>query len=306
MIQRSLLLVSLLLAGGCVSLVPYEQLIAGVPPERLLSLDGIRVYVEDRGAGEAVLLVHGFGGSSYSWREVARELATDFRVVTVDLAGFGLTERPRRKRDYSRFAQGERLIGALDALGIERAHLVGHSYGGSISVALAVRRPERFLSLTLVNSAAPDYPRLRRSPGAALRPLTHLFVRVRSLRRANIEAGLRRSAADGSIVTDELVDQYWRRLAVEGSPRAFWGLTTPLTDPQGSVSTSDLRLPTLLIWGEEDVLIPAAGARRSSTQIPASRFVLLPAAGHAPMEDKPRELALLMRRFFSAGLAVFD
>ncbi|MCZ6727017.1 MAG: alpha/beta fold hydrolase [Acidobacteria bacterium] len=221
MIRRPFLFVSLLLAGGCVSLVPYERLIAEVPPERLLSIDGVRVYVEDRGVGEPVLLVHGFGGSSYSWRDVVQELATDFRVVAVDLAGFGLTERPRRKRDYSRFAQGERLIGVLDALGIERTHLVGHSYGGSVSVALAVRRPERFLSLTLVNSAAPDYPQLRRSRWSALRPLTQLFVRVRSLRRANVEEGLRRSAADDSIVTDELVDEYWRRLTVEGSPRAF-------------------------------------------------------------------------------------
>lgn len=300
------LLAATLLLGGCVSLVPYELAIADIPPERLISINGSRVYVEDQGAGPTVLLVHGFGGSSYSWRAVAGELASEFRVVAVDLAGFGLTERPRRKTDYSRHAQGELLLAVLDALDVERVHLVGHSYGGSVSVALALRRPERIASLTLVNSAAPEYPRLRRSPFAALRPLTYLFVRTRSLRRANVESALRRTTTDDSTVTEELIEEYWRRLAVEGSPRAFWGLTTPLADPQGRVSAAHLAVPTLLVWGEDDALIPAAGARRTSASIPLSRFVLLPEAGHAPMEDKPRQLAAVMKRFFSSGLTVFD
>jgi len=300
------LLPLLLLAAGCVSLVPYEQLIAGVPPEQLISVAGRKVYVEDRGAGPPVLLVHGFGASSYSWREVIRELEDDFRIVAVDLAGFGLSERPTDKNDYTRFAQGELLLGVLDALGIDRVHLVGHSYGGSVSVALAVRHRERIESLTMVDSAAPEYPRLRRSPVAGLRPLTYLFVRTRSLRRSNVEASLRRSAADDSIVDAKLVDEYWRRLAVEGSPRAFWGLTTPLRDPQGTVSLAELEVPTLLVWGGQDVLIPPSGAREAGSSIARSHFVLMPEAGHAPMEDRPRELAAILRKFFALGLTAFD
>jgi pimeloyl-ACP methyl ester carboxylesterase len=295
------------LASACVSLVPYERLIADVPRERFLSIDGRQVYFEDQGSGPVVLLVHGFGGSSYAWREVAKDLAADFRVLRVDLAGFGFTERPRRKEDYSRFAQGELILGVLDALGIDRVNLVGHSYGGSVSIALAVRRPERLASLVLVDSAAPDYPQIRRTAAAACRPLTELFVRASSLRRARVEKGLLRSAADDSIVTEELIDEYWRRVRIKESPRAFWALTAPFEDPQGRVSLADLRIPTLVVWGEADALIPAAGARETSTnQIPESRFVLLPDAGHAPMEDAPRELAAVLRRFFARGLAAFD
>lgn len=295
------------LAGGCVELVAYERLIAEVPPERFLAIDGRKVYYEDQGEGPAVLLVHGFGASSYAWREVAADLAAEYRVLAIDLAGFGLTERPNRKADYSRFAQGELILAVLDALGIDKVHLVGHSYGGSISVALAVRRAERVASLSLVDAAAPEYPQVRRSPLAAFRPLTYLFVRALSLRRSRVEHGLLRSTADDSIVTDALIDEYWRRLTVEGSPRAFWGLTAPYEDPQGLVTAADLRVPTLVVWGEEDALIPAAGARQATRiQMPGSRFVVLPGAGHAPMEDAPHELAAVLRRFFAGGLSALD
>ena len=299
-------LAALALAVGCVSLSPYERVTAGLPPERLLEVDGQTVYVEDRGAGPAVLLVHGFGASSYSWRDVVAELESDFRVVAVDLAGFGLSERPRSKHHYSRFAQGERLLAVLDALAIDRAHLVGHSYGGSVSAALALRAPERFPTLTLVNSAAPQYPQIRRSAWAAFRPLTYLLVRAVYLRRGNVADSLRRSLADDSLVDDALIDAYWSRLTVEGTGRAFWGLTVPLRDPQGMVVETDLTQPTLLVWGEEDSLIPPDGARRVAGEIPAGRFVGIPDAGHAPMEDRPAELASILRRFFTGGLAAFD
>ena len=302
-----LALLSLLaLVAGCVSLTPYEELIAGQPAERLLALAGSRVYVEDHGRGEAVLLVHGLGASSYAWRTVSAELARDFRVVALDLAGFGLTERPRSKKSYSGSAQGELVLAVMDRLGIARAHLVGHSYGGSVSMALAVRSPERVRSLTLVNSSGPDYPQARRSAAAALLPVTSLYVRTRSLRRANVEKKLRRSAADDSVVTPALVDEYWRRLKVEGAPRAFWGLTAPLADPQESFELADVATPTVVIWGALDELIRVDRARRAAARMQASRFVVIEGAGHVPMEERPQELVRLLRTFLELGLSAFD
>lgn len=152
--KAPLLALAALILLGCTSLTPYEEIVAELPPENLIQVDGRRAYVEDRGEGEAVVLVHGFGSSTYSWRGVIPELARDFRVVSVDLPGFGFTERPTDSVDYTRFAQGEFLLGVADALGIDRFHLVGHSYGGAVGAALAVRRPERIASLTLLNAAA--------------------------------------------------------------------------------------------------------------------------------------------------------
>lgn len=288
---------------GCVSVTPYAEIAARLPADRLLTVDGRRVYVEDRGAGEPVILLHGFGGSSYSWRHVGEELASEFRVVAIDLAGFGFSERPRSKGDYTRYAQGELVLAVAAKLGLEDFHVVGHSYGGSVSVALALRAPERIRSLVLVDSAAPEYPQARRSPMAALRPLTTLFVRTKSLRRANVEKSLEDNAADPSTVSEEMIDEYWRRLTIEGSARAFWGLTVPMEDPQGELDLGELEVPTLLVWGSEDHLVPVDGARRSAEAIPAHRFVVIEGAGHSPMEEKPGEVAALLRRFLRGGLA---
>ena len=302
---RCLLLLAALALGGCVSLTPYEQVVAELPSERLVELDGQRVYYEDRGAGDAVLLVHGFGSSAYSWREVAADLERDFRVIAVDLSGFGFTERPRELDAYTRYAQGELLIELMDALDVERAHLVGHSYGGAVAAALAVRSPERVETLTLLNAAGPIYTQLRRSPLASFAPLTYTFVRVKSLRRGNIERALKRSLANDELATEELVNEYQRRLAIEGAARAVRGLTVPMDDPQEPVELSQLRVPTLALWGAEDRLIPVDFARKEASTIADSRFVLIEGAGHVPMEERPVAVARTLRTFFHDGLEAF-
>ncbi len=117
--------------------------------------------------------------------------------------------------------------------------------------------------------------------------------------------GLQRSTADDSIVTEELVDAYHQRLTIEGTPRAFWGLTAPLRDPQGEVELADIELPTLLVWGSEDTLITADSARRAARVLSAYRFVELPGIGHLPMEESPAALAEVLRRYFDDGLEAF-
>ncbi len=303
---KLLILLASLSLAACVSLTPYEQVVAELPAERLADLDGQRVYFEDRGAGEAVLLVHGFGASAYSWRDVAAELESDYRVIAVDLSGFGFTERPHDFTAYTRHAQGELLIGLMDHLDIERVHLVGHSYGGAVGAALAVRSPERIQTLTLLNAAGPIYTQLRRNPLASIGPLTYAFVRTKSLRRGNIERALKRSFFDDDLATAELVAEYQRRLAIEGAARAFRGLTIPMDDPQKRVELSQLQVPTLALWGTEDILIPVAFARQEASAIESSRFVLIEGAGHVPMEERPSEVASSLRRFFEYGLNAFE
>jgi 2-hydroxymuconate-semialdehyde hydrolase len=157
----SLLILPLVLAG-CVALRPYADVRRSLPAERLIPVDGQLVHVEQAGAGEPVVLVHGFGASTYSWRKVVSEIARTRRVIALDLSGFGYTERPRDPARYTRDAQVALILGVMDALGVERAHLVGHSYGGALGLRLAALHPERLNSLLLVDSAAPTYPNDRR------------------------------------------------------------------------------------------------------------------------------------------------
>jgi pimeloyl-ACP methyl ester carboxylesterase len=114
---------------GCVSLRSFSEIRREIPADRFVRVGEQLVHTEQAGTGEPVVLLHGFGGSTYSWREVMPELARSYRVVAIDLNGFGYTERPKSRESYTREGQGKLVLGVLDALGIDRAHIFGHSYG---------------------------------------------------------------------------------------------------------------------------------------------------------------------------------
>lgn len=302
------------------SLTPYAEVRHEVPAGRFLELDGHSVYVEDRGpesstadraaepATAPVVLVHGFGASSFSWRRVVERLP-EHRTVALDLRGFGYTERPPGIAPYTREGQVELIRAVLDRLGIERAHLVGHSYGGAVSMAFAARYPQRLRSLTLIDAAHPEYPRRRRTRLASARPLVDLYVRAWALRPWLVRRALEASVADDSVVTRPLVEEYLRRLRVEGASRAYYGVTAPTPDAaaeEGAVDLSAIRTPTLVVWGEKDRLIPVERGREASAALPCHRFVALSDVGHMPMEEEPEELAARLRDFLSAPGAVCE
>ncbi len=297
------LLVCLLAASlGCTSLSPYEAVIQKVSRDQLLDVRGNTVYVETAGAGEPILLVHGFGGSTYSWRSVMPALAQHHRVVALDLYGFGYTERPRELARYTRRGQLRLMLDVMDALGIESAHVVGHSYGGGLVTTLAIRHPERVRSLVLVDSTAPNWSVLRRRKLAGVAPLSWLFVRGFALRPKLVRRALEHSWHEDGLVTDELVGQYTERLQIEGAVRAYRGLTASIEsaaeDPL--VGLQQVRQPTLVVWGEEDRLISVADGRLAASLVSGSRFVALPGTGHVPMEEQPEAFVRMLEAFFAS------
>jgi pimeloyl-ACP methyl ester carboxylesterase len=288
---RWLACLGLLFAVGCASLVPYQEAITGLPASSFLLIGGQRVHVETAGQGEALVLVHGFGGSTYSWRHVLPRLSQEYRVIAVDLSGFGFSERPRDLRRYSRDGQIRLLLGLLDQMGLEKAHFMGHSYGGGIVASLALLHPERARSVILVDSTAPNYAIARRNNLAEITPLIYVFLRGYALRPAKIRKSLERSWFDDSQVTDEVVNAYLARLQIEGAARAYKGLTAPFEtlEEEGELFLQDLTQPTLVVWGEEDRLILVEDGRLATSQIRQGRFVSIAECGHSPMEEKPEE-----------------
>jgi pimeloyl-ACP methyl ester carboxylesterase len=271
---------------GCVSLRSFEEVRRSLPADRFVRVGDQLVHIEQAGSGEPVVLIHGFGASTYSWRKVMPALAASHRVVAIDLNGFGYTQRPKSRASYTREAQAKLVLGTLDALGIDRAHIVGHSYGGGLTLYLASRHPERFRTMVLVDSSAPTYANDRRSRFAALRPLDVLFVRSVVLRPGMVRKGLLRSYYDDSLVTPELVQAYLDRLAVEGVGGAFYGLTAPA--PAGEpVELEKIAVPSLVIWGAHDLLISPETGRRAAARLPHAEFVLFDKSGHLPMEEEP-------------------
>lgn len=289
-----------LLVSGCVSVRPWEDVRRQLSEERFVTLPGLdgaetQVYVERAGALRAdetpVVLLHGFGGSSYAWRRLMPSLARHHRVIAPDLYGFGYTERPEELSGYTATAQSRLVVELLDALGHRSAHLVGHSYGGAIALTVAARHPERVSSLVLVDSAAPSYPRTRRHPLAALPPYAYLYVRVLGLRTGFVERVLERSYHDDSLASPEQVEAYRDRLRIEGVARAYRGLTAPQPDPGPEVELEEIEVPTLVLWGSEDPLISVETGRRATERMPRSVFRQIPGAAHAPHEERPEEVA---------------
>jgi pimeloyl-ACP methyl ester carboxylesterase len=281
--------------ASCTAMRPFAEIRASLPAERFVSVGEQLVHVVQEGQGEPVMLVHGFGASSYSYRHVQPRLARSFHTAAIDLTGFGYTERPRDRSAYSREAQVDLVLGVMNALGFERAHLVGHSYGGALALWLAVEHPDRVRSLVLIDSAAPSYPDDRRTAVAAFRPLAKLFVDG-ALRPANVRRALERSFHDDTLVTPELVAAYVERLRVEGVADAYRGLTAPARRaPRFDWSRVDL--PTLVVWGENDGLVSVAAGRAAASRLPRAEFAVLAATGHMPAEESPQALLAVLLPF---------
>jgi len=299
LIPLSIALIGLTSLTGCVSVRPFSEIRKEVPPKQFLSLHGRLVHVEQVGAGEPVVLLHGFGASTYSWRKVMPELTTRFRVIAIDLNGFGYTERPSDLASYTREGQGRLVLEVMDALGIQRAHIVGHSYGGGITMWLAAYHPDRFLSMVLTDSSAPTYSYDRRSRIASLKPLTSLFLRSVVLRPATVRKSLLRSFHDPAQVTPELVQAYFDRIRVEGVVDAYYGLTIPVRGPIDKVDLAKIEVPALVVWGSDDQIVSLPDARRGTSVLPHGRFVVIPDTGHIPMEEKPAEWLRIVMPFLT-------
>ena len=297
---------SLTLLAGCVSFTPYAAVRETVPAESLLRIDDHLVHVIDRGprdAAETVVFVHGFGASSYSWRKITPELP-EYRTVALDLNGFGYTERPYGLEPYTRNGQVELVRGVLDRLGLDRVHLVGHSYGGAIVLTFADRYPERLLSLTAIDSARPDYPETRRRPIARWRPALDLYLRLWALHYRSVRKALQHSVWDDALVTPDLVEAYLERLRIEGAARAYYGVTAPAPEPREVVRLDRLEMPVLVVWGVEDPLIPIELGRHATAEVPCHRFVAIPDSGHLPMEEQPEAVVAALRSFLADPQAV--
>ncbi len=265
------------------------------PGQRDTLVSGVRWRSREvEGTGTPVVFVHGHLASSATWEDVMRPAAAGHPAIAVDLPGSGGSDRPW-PYDYSVGGQARALAEFLAVRGIERAILVGNSLGGAIVMAVAAERPELVLALVLVAPATPHAPMIWPIRLMRRRGLGEIGLALASRRMAAY--GLRRFLyGDPSRVTDHVVDDAWRPLAVPGTRRA--ALHAIRTDPGPFVGLEErIRQPTLIVWGSRDRLLPPAEAERLHAKIPGSRVVLLPGAGHLPQREQPEALARVVAEF---------
>ena len=255
-----------------------------------LEAAGHRWRYYDGGAGEPVVLVHGFAGMKENWLRLAAELDSR-RVVIPDLPGWGESER-RDGEDYRVEAQAERLAAFLDALGLERVDLVGHSMGGHIAGLFAARHPERVETLTLVSSAGVRFEvnDFGRRVLAGATPFNWNT-------REDFDAFMRELFTDPPWapprVRDVLVEDNRTRHAFQASL-----LREMARDDQAfllEAALPGIAAPTLVVWCDADRLLDVSSVATIRRVRPATREVVLAGCGHMPMMERPREMADAMR-----------
>ena len=256
----------------------------------------VRLHVRDSGPKDApaVILLHGFGASLHTWEPWALALAATHRVIRFDLPGSGLSP-PDPGGDYTDVRSRQLLLSLMDQMGLARASLVGHSIGGRIAWGFAAEYPDRVDKLMLV---APDG---FASPGFEYGKAPEVPATFRLMRHVLPESLLRMSLepayADPTALTDAMALRYHDLMRAPGSRDALLArmAQTVLRDPVPVLQR--IRAPTLLLWGEQDAMIPLANSADYLKAIPQATRVSLAGVGHLPHEEAPERSLLPVLAF---------
>jgi pimeloyl-ACP methyl ester carboxylesterase len=269
------------------------------------TIHGYRRAFRLGGSGPPLLLLHGIGVSSATWLPVLPALAEHFTVLAPDLLGHGASDKPRADYGIGAYACGMRDL--LSVLGIERPTVVGHSLGGGVAMQFAYQFPERCARLLLVASGGVGpqvHPALRvlaTAPGEPLLRVMTTGTARRVIRR--LRPVLRATGGFGiGPDLDHLFGQL-DSLSTSDSRRSFVRTLRSVVDRRGQVVTMLDRcylaegMPTWILWGGRDGVIPLSHAARACSAMPGSRLVFFSEAGHFPHEDCPERFVELVREF---------
>lgn len=267
------------------------------PPSDFIDVDGLLVHYRDQGPTSdplPLVLIHGTGSSLHTWEGWVAELAKTRRVVSFDLPGFGLTG-PNADGDYSDARYVAFVRNLLSRLGIGRAIVGGNSLGGEIAWQLALADPARVAGLVLVDAAGHDFVPESLPLGFRIARIPVLREPMRWLlpRRA-IEASVTNVYGDPSRVSAALVDRYYELTLREGNRVALMRRMDQLA-PGPVERLPEIKVPTLILWGGKDRLIPPRWGQAFHEAIPGSRLVTFSALGHVPQEEDPAATLAALR-----------
>jgi pimeloyl-ACP methyl ester carboxylesterase len=257
---------------------------------------GLRTHVHTDGPAQApvVLLLHGFGSSLQTWDAWVQGLAVDHRVVRLDIAGFGLTG-PAEPPDYSDEADVQRLLAVVDQLGLSRMTVVGHSMGGRLAWHFAAAHPSRVDKLVLI---APDgFPDPQAKSDKTYDVPAWMGVVRYTLPRWVIHQGVASAYADPSRLDDDTARRYQDMLLAPGVRPAVLARMAQTRNRDPLPWLQRLTMPTLLLWGEQDQMIPVANAMDYQRAIPHAQRLVMPGVGHLPHEEQPHRSLPLLRDF---------
>jgi pimeloyl-ACP methyl ester carboxylesterase len=289
---------------------PVQTLVArwAPAPSDFIDVKGQTLHLRDQGPRDdplPIVLIHGTGASLHTWEGWVRVLKTQRRVITLDLPGFGLTGpySPTFTGSYPHDTyQGDAfalfVLDALDVLKVPRFVVGGNSLGGEVAWRTAALAPQRVASLILVDASGLPF-----TPQHI--PIGFQIARVPVLNRISewllprslVTQSLTEVYGDPRKVTDELVDRYFELTLREGNRRAMNLRIQHLNNGADAARVNTLKLPTLILWGAKDRLIPPPTAMAFQQRIAGSRLVVFDALGHVPHEEDPAATVVPVRQF---------
>ena len=261
-------------------------------PVHTVLVHGQRIAYLDVGAGPPVILIHGFGGSMWQWEYQQHQLSQHFRVLTLDLPGAGLSDKP--DIDYRPDQMLDYFVGFMDAMKIPHATLVGNSMGAGLVIGMALTHPARVAKLALVDGL----------PQHVMEKLTSPSVR-RALESSApswlvsfgntlfgglmIESVLQEIVYDQTLLTPAVLERSNRNRQLPGLIKPIMTVreNLPLWESGFATRLAAITHPTLVLWGEEDRVFPVAVGEELHRTIKGSRFIRVPKAGHIPQWERP-------------------
>lgn len=285
--------------------IPIQKLKAkyATPPSLFMTLNGMEVHYRDEGntQGEIpIVLIHGTGASLHTFDIWTEYLKKDYRVIRMDLPAYGLTG-PFPNSNYSIEHYVEFIETFLSSLEIEHCIIAGNSLGGAIAWNVALKHPNLVDKLVLINSSG--YPSKAKSVPIAfkiakLRPVNQIFTFITP--RFMAKASLNNVYVDRSKISKELVDRYFELSLREGNRQAFIDRIGIKGDTTAYKNISSIQQRTLILWGEQDELIPLINATRFHDDLKNDTLVIINGSGHVPMEECPEQSVKALISFLNS------
>lgn len=284
----------ILLLGACAPASPIPSQFEAFEriPIHTVTVQEQRIAYLDVGTGPPVILIHGFGGSMWQWEHQQHALAEHFRVLTLDLPGSGLSDKP--DIEYRPDQMVDFFVGFMDALEIAHATLVGNSMGAGLAIAMTLEHPARVAKLVLIGGLPQQIMQKLTSPSIrrALEtraPAWLISLGNRLFGGLMTESVLREIVHDPALLTPAVIERANRNRRRPGliSPLLAAQHALPLWESGFALRIGAVTHPTLVIWGEEDRVFPITVGEELHRTISGSQFVRIPHAGHLPQWERP-------------------
>ncbi len=248
---------------------------------KFIEIDNLKISYQVEGTGTPIVLLHGWGAEANTFRYVIDRLSDKHQTFALDLPGFGLSEIPPEAWDASDYAK---IISTFfDKLNIDKAHLIGHSYGGRISIVLAAEQPDKVNKLILVDSAGIIPPRTMK-----------YYIRIGLAKTGRL---LRKCGDFGKRLADSIANRVGSEDYRQAGPMKATLVKSVNQNLRPLLPT--IKAATLLIWGENDTDTPISFGKIMQDEIPNAELVILKGAGHYSFLDKPKEFCQSVEAFLT-------